>query len=60
PRVVVIDVDAGVPAAVQLPAGLAARAGGGAADGVRGDAQVVAALTLDAFKPRIASIAMEV
>lgn len=60
PRVDVIDGDAGVPAAFQLPAWLAARAGGGAAAGVRGSAQVVAALTLDAFKPRIACIAMEV
>ncbi|AGK50664.1 3-Oxoacyl-[acyl-carrier-(ACP)] synthase III family protein [Burkholderia thailandensis MSMB121] len=49
-----IDGDAGVPAAFQLPAWLATRAG------ARGDARVVAALTLNAFKPRIACIAMEV
>ncbi|AHI68390.1 hypothetical protein [Burkholderia thailandensis] len=49
-----IDGEAGTPPAFQLPAWLATRASG------RGGAQVVAALTLDAFKPRIACIAMEV
>ncbi|AOJ72095.1 MULTISPECIES: hypothetical protein [Burkholderia] len=57
-RVDMIDGAADIPAAFQLPAWLATRAAASA--GVRGDAQVVAALTLDAFKPRIACIAMEV
>ncbi|KVD80993.1 hypothetical protein WS62_25265 [Burkholderia sp. ABCPW 14] len=57
-RVDVIDGAADIPPAFQLPAWLATRASGAA--GARGDTQIVAALTLDVFKPRIACIAMEI